>query len=173
MKLKSLKKSRTSLLMTGVLAAMLSMSACQQDPEPSVEDNISEEQAAPMSAEPAEPSSAVVADATINEVESDTVATINDDVMQRIYLCSPTLKVEATYLEDDNQVVLGTDKGTVTLTQTNEGTNPEAYEVSTNLSGGEGYTQWRTAHQERETGVLRTANADESNINTYECNDSQ
>lgn len=176
MKFQSLKKSRTSFVVTGLLAAMLSLSACQQgpEPEPSLEDAISEEQAAPMSAEPAEPNDAVVADATLNEVEGDTVATVDDNIMQRTYLCAPTLKVEATYLEEDNQVVLETDKGTVTLNKTNEGTNPEAYEVSTDLSGNQGYTQWRTAHQTRETGVLRTnSSSDEASIDTYECNDSE
>lgn len=162
------------MLMSGLLAAGISISACQQqaETEPSLEEDIATEQAVPMSAEPAEPNDTVVAanDATLNEVQSDTVATVNTGVTQLTYLCSPELKVEATYKDDTNQVVLDTDKGVVTLAKTNEGTNPEVFEVATGIDGGEGFTQWRVAHEERETGVIRTAGADNSNVTTYECN---
>ncbi|MGO3633795.1 MAG: hypothetical protein ACTJFF_05695 [Moraxellaceae bacterium] len=61
--------------------------------------------------------------------------------------------------------------GTVTLRKNNEGSNPEVFEVATAIDGSEGLTQWRVAHEERETGVMRTAGADESDINTFECNE--
>ncbi len=172
MNLEFLKKSRTSMLVTGLLVGALSISACQQEPEPepSLEDNISAEQSIAMSAEPAETSATVVDDATLNEVQDDTIANVNTDVTQMTYLCSPALKVEATYKEESNTVVLGTDMGTVTLDQTNTGTNPEVFEVDTALDGSNGITEWRTAHGERESGVMRTASDDESNMNTYECN---
>jgi len=65
---------------------------------------------------------------------------------------------------------LATDQGTLTLTKTNEGSNPEVFEVATALDGSEGFTQWRVAHEDRATGVMRMAGADETNVNTYECN---
>ena len=137
-----------------------------------MEDGVNAEESVPMSAEPAEPSDVVVntEDASLNEVEDDTVASVNSSVTQVSYLCSPELKVEATYKEDANQVVVATDMGTVTLNQTNEGSNPEVFEVATGLDGGQGFTQWRVAHEARETGVMRTAGADESTVNTFECN---
>lgn len=171
------KSLRASVMMTGLFACAISISACQQqqEPESSLEQDITAEQAAPMSAEPAEPNDAVVAvennDPTLNEVENNTVATVNTDVTQILYLCTPALKVEATYKEEANEAVLTTDKGTVTLSKTNEGSNPEVYEGETALDGGKGYVQWRVAHGERQTGVMRTATENESNIDTYECND--
>lgn len=165
---------RTSALVTGLLAAAISMSACQQqqEPEQSLEDNIAAEQGVPMSAAPADPNDTVVAaeDTTLNEVQEDTIATVNTGVTQMTYLCSPALKVEATYEDEDNQVVLGTDMGTITLTKTNDGTNPEVFEGDTAVNGGKGFTQWRVAHEDRATGVMRTAGADESSVDTYECN---
>ncbi|MGB2081347.1 MAG: hypothetical protein ACPHVJ_00250, partial [Psychrobacter sp.] len=109
--------------------------------------------------------------ASLNEVESDTTASVNSAVKQMSYLCTPELKVEATYKEDANQVVVATDMGTVTLNQTNEGSNPEVFEVATAIDGGQGFTQWRVGHEARKTGVMRTAGADESNVNTFECNE--
>lgn len=173
MNLGLLKQRRASMFVTGLLASALGLSACQQqqEPEPSLEDSINAEQSVPMSAEPAEPNTRVVAteDATLNEVQEDTVATVNTDVTQITYLCSPELKVEATYEEDANQVVVGTNMGTTTLTQTNDGGSPEVFEAATTLDGSKGFTQWRVAHGERITGVMRTAGADESDISTYEC----
>lgn len=171
--LRQLKKTRSSVITASLLAGVIGLSACQQKaPEASLEDDISSEQAVPMSADPAEPNDVVVAtdDPTLNEVESDTIATVNTDVTQMIYLCSPELKVEATYKDNDNSVALVTDKGTVTLAKANDGTNPEVFEGETALDGGKGFVQWRTAHTERATGVIRTAGADESNVDTYECN---
>ncbi len=162
------------MMITGLLVGALSVSACQKDPEPesSVDNGANAEESIPMSAEPAEPNDTVIAtgDATLNEVEADTIATVNTGVSQLTYLCSPELKVEATYKDTDNQVVLVTDKGTITLTKTNDGTNPEVFEVATGIDGAKGFTQWRVAHKERATGVIRTAGADESNVTTYECN---
>ncbi|WP_299185750.1 hypothetical protein [uncultured Psychrobacter sp.] len=174
MNLGQLKQLRTTVFMTGLLAGAISISACQQqqEPEPSLEDSINAEESVPMSAEPADPNDTIVAtdDASLNEVEDDTVADVNTDLNQITYLCTPALEVEATYKDDANQVVIGTDMGTVTLAQTNEGSNPEVFEVDTAMDGGQGFTQWRVAHGERETGVMRTAGEDEADISTYECN---
>lgn len=172
MNLGQLKQLRTTAFMTGLLVSAISISACQQqqEPEPSLEEDISSEQSVPMSAEPAEPNDMVADDdASVNEVEDDTVATVNTGLMQMTYLCSPELKVEATYKDEDSQVVIGTDMGTVTLTKTNEGSNPEVFEAKQAMDGGEGFTQWRVAHEARETGVIRTAGTDESKVDTYEC----
>lgn len=174
MSLRSLQKFRSSFVAASLLAGVIGLSACQQqaEVEPSLEDDIAAEQAVPMSAEPAEPNDIVVAtdDATLNEVTDDTIANVNADVTQMIYLCSPELKVEATYKDEENSVVLVTDKGTVSLNKTNDGTNPEVFEGSTALDGVQGFVEWRTAHAERATGVIRTAGADEANVDTYECN---
>ena len=92
MSLELLKKWPHSLVVTALLAGALSITACQpkQETEPSLDDSISEEQAVPMSAEPAEPSDVVV-DAPDIEVVDDTVATVNGGVSQMMYLCSPEL----------------------------------------------------------------------------------
>ena len=173
MKLGSLKPLHSTMIVSALLAAAISVSGCQKEPEPeqSLEDNIAAEQSVPMSAEPAEPNDTVVAeDATLNEVQDDTIADVNTGVTQMTYLCSPELKVEATYKDEDNQVVVGTDMGTATLTKTNDGTNPEVFEVDTALDGAQGFVQWRVAHEDRATGVMRTAGEDESSVDTYECN---
>lgn len=173
MNLGSLKKLRSSIIITGLLTSAITISACQQqEVEPNLEDEINAEESVPMSADPAEPNDLVVADddASLNEVEDDTIASVNNNVTQMIYLCSPELKVEATYKEDANSVVLVTNAGTVTLNKTNEGSNPEVFEAATAMDGGEGFTQWRVAHEDRATGVMRTAGADETDVNTYECN---
>lgn len=168
-----LKQWRHSLVVTALLAGALSITACQpkQETEPSLEESISEEQAVPMSAEPAEPSDVVV-DAPASEVADDTVATVNTGVNQITYLCSPELEVEATY-KDTNQVVLATAKGSVTLTKTNEASNPEVFEGTTAIDGTTGFVQWRVAHKDRETGVMRTAGTDTTNVTTYECKKTQ
>ena len=174
MNLELLKQWRHSLVVSTLLAGALSVTACQpkQETDPSLEDSISEEQAVPMSAEPAEPSDVVV-DAPASDVEDDTVATVNTGVAQMTYLCTPELEVEATYKDTDNQVVLATAKGTVTLTKTNDGSNPEVFEGTTAMDGGEGFVQWRVAHKDRETGVIRTAGVDAENVSTYECKKSE
>ncbi|MGO2277535.1 hypothetical protein [Psychrobacter sp. AOP7-D1-21] len=174
MSVEFLKKVRSSVVLTSLLASALTVSACQEQPEPEAGmEGVNTEESVPMSAEPAEPNDVVVdtEDASLNEVEGDTTASVNSDVMQMSYLCTPELKVEATYKEDTNQVVVATDMGTVTLNQTNEGSNPEAFEVATAIDGGQGFTQWRVGHEDRKTGVMRTAGADESNVNTFECNE--
>ena len=171
MNIELLKQFRTSVIVTGLLAGAMTISACQQqqEPEPSLEDSISEEQSVPMSAEPAEPSDVVV-DAPVSDVEEDTVASVNSGgVKQMSYSCSPALAVEATYKDADKQVILETAQGTVTLTKTNDATNPEVFNLDTAFDGGEGFIQWRVAHEDRETGVMRTAGADAENVSTYEC----
>ena len=174
MNLELLKQWRHSLVVTALLAGALSITACQpkQETEPSLDDSISEEQAVPMSAEPAEPSDVVV-DAPAIEVADDTVATVNGGVSQMTYLCSPELAIDATYKDTDNQVVLATAKGTVTLTKTNDASNPEVFKGKTAVDGSEGFIQWRVANQDRETGVMRTAGADASNVSTYDCKKTQ
>ncbi|MGP9545151.1 hypothetical protein ACT3QR_09120 [Psychrobacter sp. AOP7-B1-25] len=174
MSVEFLKKVRSSVVLTSLLAGALTVSACQEQPEPEAGmEGVNTEESVPMSAEPAEPNDVVVdtEDASLNEVEGDTTASVNSGVMQMSYLCTPELKIEATYKEDTNQVVVATDMGTVTLNQTNEGSNPEAFEVATAIDGGQGFTQWRVGHEDRKTGVMRTAGADESNVNTFECNE--
>ena len=174
MNLGLLKHSRSSVIAAGLLASVLGLSACQQkaESEADLDNETVSEESVPMSAEPAEPTDLVVAteDPTLNEVKSDTIANVNTGVVQYIYLCSPELKVEATYKDEENSVVLTTVKGTVTLNKTNEGTNPEVFEAETALDNGKGFVQWRVAHAERDTGVIRTAGEDESKVDTYECN---
>lgn len=173
MNIKLLKQWRTSVALTGLLAGALTVSACQQqqETEPSLEDSISAEQSVPMSAEPAEPSDVVVdtQDPSLSEVADDTVASVNTGVNQMTYACSPALEIEATYNDTDNQVIIATANGTTTLTKTNDATNPEVFEADNAIDGGEGFVQWRVAHQDRETGVMRTAGADAENVSTYEC----
>ncbi|WP_201592632.1 hypothetical protein [Psychrobacter sp. Pi2-51] len=173
MSLERLKQLRTSVAMTALLAGALTVSACQQkqEPEQSLEDDISAEQSVPMSAEPAEPNNVIVAptDASASQVEDDTVASVNGGVTQINYLCAPELQVEATYKDADNQVVLATAQGTATLMKTNDASNPEVFEAATGMDGEAGFVQWRVAHEARETGVMRTAGADAANVSTYEC----
>ncbi|WP_352310541.1 hypothetical protein [Psychrobacter sp. W2-37-MNA-CIBAN-0211] len=173
MSLERLKQLRTSVAMTALLAGALTVSACQQkqEPEQSLEDDISAEQSVPMSADPAEPNDVIVAptDASASQVENDTVASVNGGVTQINYLCAPELQVEATYKDADNQVVLATAQGTATLMKTNDASNPEVFEAATGMDGKAGFVQWRVAHEARETGVMRTAGADAANVSTYEC----
>ena len=164
MTIELLKKLRTSVALTGLLAGVLTLGACQQqsDTEAGIDDGAHSEETVPMSAEPAEPNEVV-------EVQDDTVASVNSGVSQIAYLCSPELKVNATYKEDAKQVVIATDTGTVTLNKTNDASNPEVFEVATAIDGSQGFTQWRVAHEARETGVMRTAGTDAANVSTYEC----
>ncbi|MGP4787959.1 hypothetical protein ACTXGJ_02410 [Psychrobacter sp. 1Y11] len=174
MSLRLSKSLRASTVITGVFACVIGLSACQQEPEtePSLEDDIATEQAVPMSADPAEPNDTVIApDATLNEVEDDTVASVNSGVTQITYLCAPELKVDVTYKDESNEAVLSTTKGTITVNKTNEGTNPGVYEGTTTIDGSAGFTQWRVAHQERETGVIRTSSEGEPDITTYQCDE--
>ena len=173
MNLELLKQLRTSVMITGLLAGALMVGACQQkqEPEQSLEDKISEEQSVPMSADPAEPNDVIIApkDASASQVENDTIASVNTEVTQINYLCAPELQVEATYKDADNQVVIVTAQGTTTLMKTNDASNPEVFEATTSIDGGEGFVQWRVAHEARETGVMRTAGADATKVSTYEC----
>lgn len=167
----SLGHVRPSLFIMSLLAGAISLSACQQkaEPEPNVDDSMNTEEAVPMSAEPADPNVIALAleDPIEDEVADDTVATVNTGVTQITYLCTPELKIQATY--EDEAVIVATDRGTLTLSQTNEGSNPEVYEGTSGIDGSEGFTQWRVANKERATGVMRLAGADETNVTTYEC----
>ena len=73
MSLELLKKLRTSVALTGLLAGALTISACQQqsEPESSMEDGVNAEESVPMSAEPAEPSDVVVNTGPSDTVKSD------------------------------------------------------------------------------------------------------
>ena len=167
----SLGHLRPSVFMIGMIAGVMSISACQpkSETETNLEDGIHTEEAVPMSAEPADPNVTVLEtdDPTESEVADDTVATVNTERAQINYLCSPELKVQATY--EKEEVTLETDKGSLTLGKTNDATNPEVYEADTAIDGSEGFTQWRVAHEARETGVIRMAGADASKVSTYEC----
>ena len=172
----SLGHVRPSVLIMSVLAGALSLSACQQKPDPdaNLDDGINAEETVPMSAEPADPNITVLAtedaalnEAALEEAADDMGANAGSVFTEMTYLCSPELKVDATY--EGNEVVIGTDRGTLTLTQTNEGTNPEVYEVATAIDGSEGFMQWRVANKDRATAVLRMAGADASKVSTYDC----
>lgn len=167
----SLGHVRPSVLIMSVLAGALSISACQpkSDTEANVDDSVQTEEAVPMSAEPADPNVTVLEteDASESEVADDTVANVNTERAQINYLCSPELKVQATY--EENNVILTTDNGTLTLVKTNDGTNPEVYEADKAIDGSVGFTQWRVAHEARETGVIRMAGEDVSKVSTYDC----
>ena len=167
----SLGHVRPSVLIMSVLAGALSISACQpkSDTEANVDDTVQTEEAVPMSAEPADPNVTVLEteDASEGEVADDTVANVNTEMAQINYLCSPELKVQATY--DGDSVIIETDKGTLTLGKTNDGTNPEVYEADKAIDGSVGSTQWRVAHEARETGVMRMVGEDVSKVNTYDC----
>ena len=106
-------------------------------------------------------------EAALEEAADDMGANAGSVFTEMTYLCSPELKVDATY--EGNEVVIGTDQGTLTLTKTNEGTNPEVYEVATAIDGSEGFMQWRVANKDRATAVLRMAGADANKVSTYDC----
>lgn len=167
----SLGHVRPSVLIMSVLAGALSISACQpkSDTEANLDDSVQTDEAVPMSAEPADPNVTVLEteDASEGEVADDTVANVNTEMAQINYLCSPELKVQATY--DGDSVIIETDKGTLTLGKTNDGTNPEVYEADKAIDGSVGSTQWRVAHEARETGVMRMVGEDVSKVNTYDC----
>lgn len=173
MSVKLFEGFRASLMLTGLLAGALTISACQQsqEPEQSLEEEINAEQSVPMSADPAEPSDVAVntEDASLNEVEGDTTASVNNAVTQVAYLCTPELMINATYKEDLNQVVVATDMGTATLTKTNDANNPAVFEADKAIDGGAGFVQWRVGHEDRETGVMRAAGTDANDVSTYEC----
>lgn len=77
MTIELLKKLRTSVALTGLLAGVLTLGACQQqsETEAGIDDGAHSEETVPMSAEPAEPNEVVVdtADASLSEVQDDTV----------------------------------------------------------------------------------------------------
>lgn len=167
----SLGHVRPSVLIMSALAGALSISACQpkSDTEANVDDSVQTEEAVPMSAEPADPNVTVLEteDASESEVADDTVANVNTERAQINYLCAPELKVQATY--EENDVIFTTDNGTLTLVKTNDGTNPEVYEADKAMDGSVGFTQWRVAHEARETGVIRMAGEDASKVSRYDC----
>lgn len=86
MNIELLKQWRISLALASLLASVLTISACQEkpEPEPSPEDNISTEESVPMSAEPAEHNDIVVnnEDVSLHEVEDDSDAAANTNMSQ-------------------------------------------------------------------------------------------
>lgn len=174
MSLGLLKQWHRLALTAGLLAGAMSLSACQKqaEPEPVLEENIAE-QSVPMSAEPAEPNDTVVAavDPTFNEGSDDPVAIVNTSVTQRVYACSPEMEIDATYNDDDNQVILVNNLGTLTLTKvSSSASNPEIFEAPMSMNGDTGLTQWHVSHTERATGVMRTTSASGGGVSVYECN---
>lgn len=169
-------QSRTSLMMMGLLAATLSVSACQKSADSesqSSKDTTTEEPAVPMSAEPAEPHDTVVTesvdeptDPNASEVANDTVATVETGAAaQMSYACTPALKLDVTYNADAKNVIVNTDQGSVSLDEIGEG----SYEAAKSLDGGEGLTQWRVADDHHESGVLRVSMGGGDKVTAYEC----
>ena len=67
-----LKQVRSHIFMTGLLAAAISISACQkQEPESDLNDSVNAEESVPMSAEPAEPSDIVILDDNDDEIDDE------------------------------------------------------------------------------------------------------
>lgn len=158
-----LQQSKTSLLMMGLLTAVIGLSGCQQSAEPEAADTdtAAVEKDVPMSAEPAEHD-----DPTAAEVADDTVATVVTPVIsQASYLCSPELKFSATYNEEAEQVTLKSAQGEVTLAAVGEG----AFEAQKALDGGAGLTQWRIAEAHNNSGVLRVSAGDGEEVTAYNC----
>lgn len=168
-------QSRTSLMMMGLLAASIGLSACQKaaDKEATSADTTSEEAAAPMSAEPAEPNTAVVAetdaesaDPNAAEVADDTVATVATEAAAAVsYSCTPALSLEVTYNDQAKNVTVNTDKGSLDLAEIGEG----SYEAATALDGSAGLTQWRVADDHHASGVLRVSMGGDDKVTAYEC----
>ena len=72
MSLGQLKQVRSYIFMTGLLAAAISISACQkQEPESDLNDSVNTEESVPMSAEPAEPSDIVILDDNDDEIDDE------------------------------------------------------------------------------------------------------
>lgn len=171
-------QSRTSLMMMGLLAATLSISACQKSADSDSTDSpdaTTEAPAVPMSAEPAEPHDTVVTgsvdeptatDPNASEVANDTVATVETGAAaQMSYACTPALKLDVTYNADAKNVTVNTDQGSVSLDEIGEG----SYEAAKSLDGGEGLTQWRVADDHHESGVLRVSMGGGDKVTAYEC----
>lgn len=166
-----------SVFITALLTCAIGISACQSEPEPVVEDSVSNDESVPMSAEPADPNDMVIAanDAALDEGDSADEMLMPVTGTQLTYLCSPELSIEATYKDDEGTVRLATSQGLLTLvkntndTATNDNTNSlEVFEAASELDGSTGFTQWRLEDSERESGVLLTG-ADINNVDTYNC----
>ncbi|MBO1531896.1 hypothetical protein J3492_11835 [Psychrobacter sp. F1192] len=97
MRLVPVKQARFYVVMTGLLAAVMSVSACQkQETEADIDDSVNVEESVPMSAEPAEPSDLVVDDgmlddpATIDAIADDQVDEIEPDTGDEIAIEADT-----------------------------------------------------------------------------------
>ena len=166
----SLQQSRASLMMMGLLSAVVGLSACQKqsEPEPTLNEKIEADQDIAMSAEPAEPNDPAINDPSAAEVAQDTVANVETPVAEVAYVCNPELKLNALYNDDANSVTLTMPEGEITLQPSGDG----AYEAATAIDGKAGITQWRVAHgqEQRASGVLRTTMGEGSDVTAYECN---
>ena len=158
-----LQQSKTSLVLMGLLTAVIGLSGCQKSAEPEATgtDTAAVETDVPMSAEPAEHD-----DPTAAEVADDTVATVvSPTIGQASYLCSPELEFSAVYNEEAEQVTLKSSKGEVTLASVGEG----AYEAKQALDGSAGLTQWRIAEPHDNAGVLRVSAGEGGEVTAYNC----
>lgn len=165
-------QSRNSLVMMGLLSAVIGLSACQKPTEsdPAATDAATEEPAVPMSADPAEPHQAIegeeVVDPSAAEVAEDTVTDVETGAAKKLnYSCTPALKLDVVYHDEAKNVTVNTDKGNLTLEEIGE----DAYEVKTALDGSNGLTQWRVSNDHRESGVLRVSMGDDDKVTAYEC----
>jgi|26BtaG_2_1085354.scaffolds.fasta_scaffold03983_2 hypothetical protein len=160
-----LQQSKTSLLMMGLLTAVMGLSGCQKSAEPEATDTdtTAVEKDVPMSAEPAEHD-----DPTAAEVADDTVATVVTPVIsQASYLCSPELEFSATYNDEADQVTLKSAQGEVTLAAVGE--DGDNFEATKSLDGGAGLTQWRVAEARDNSGVLRVSAGEGQDVTAYNC----
>ena len=89
MSLELLKKLRSSVVLTCLLAGTLTITACQQsETEENAVDDINTEETVPMSAEPADPNEVVIdtidtidtTDTAMDEEKDDTTASTESDV---------------------------------------------------------------------------------------------
>ena len=86
MSLELLKKLRSSVVLTCLLAGTLTITACQQsETEENAVDDINTEETVPMSAEPADPNEVVIdtidtIDTAMDEEKDDTTASTESDV---------------------------------------------------------------------------------------------
>ena len=86
MSLELLKKLRSSVVLTCLLAGTLTITACQQsETEENAVDDINTEETVPMSAEPADPNEVVIdtidtTDIAMDEEKDDTTASTESDV---------------------------------------------------------------------------------------------
>ena len=183
----AMNKKTKLRLGTLLVATTVGLTACQQEPEAApVEDPARVETTVDPVATPVESTDtatdttkivtveetvvelspeeqkAAMADQTVAQVDSPASTIIN-------YSCTPALAVSADYNDMLGNVKLTVNGNEQTLLNTNTGQNPEVFKSADDMNGNEeGGTQWRVAHSERETGILRMSDGEQP-IQTYEC----